>query len=480
MAQSFLTKIATAGAGAVKSFLGADVPSIDILSPMNYGNRTGSLPNSGWMFDSPSAGYDTYFSFTGLDDIVKAYETCPVVYSIINKQAYAITNGKTWLMDNKGKPGKGPYADKISSLLAAPNMFQNWKQFEAQMTIYIRLFGYCMVLPVIPVGYTIEDATALWIVPPYMCTIEYAEGTFFNMKNGFIKSITISYGREKTTITEMDKIIILKDITPGFSDGNIFLPSSPVKPLQQNINNLIGIANSKGTLINYRGALGILTPEIDPNGAIAQTPDEISQMQNDLMRYGVRSGQWKFIVANSAMKWQQMGMSYRELMLTEWGEDDTMVICDGLNYPYKLLSNTASGSMAGTEANEWKKLLYQDFAMPFGKMITEQLGEALGLKEQNLHLEKDFSHVSVLQEDDLKNATARKARNDALLIEFQNNMLTLNRWLELNNEDAMPGDLGKKYYYELVELGWTFGGGGMTLQLTDPKAATTPTTAPKP
>jgi hypothetical protein len=282
-----------------------------------------------------------------------------------------------------------------------------------------------------------------------MCEFEFSKQTFYNLKKGFISSVKVKYGNEETIFKNPEEdLIILRDITPGFD--NMFLPGSPIKTLQQNISNIIGIYNSKGMLINYRGALGILTPETDPNGAIAINDAEKEELQSGLMRYGLKSGQWKFIVASSAMKWQQMGIPYKDLMLTEWAEDDTMVICDGLNYPYKLLANSATSSMNGTEVDSFKKILYHDFVIPFAEMVFEQLNEAFHASENNCTISKDYAHIPVLQQDELKKSQSRKVRNEALLIEFQNDLITRNRWLELNGEDTIPD--GNIYYSQWIAL----------------------------
>lgn len=441
--KNFISKIIDASSNAVKSLFGG---SNESLNSGNYRSSGSSFGNNGWLFDQVG-GNDVHFSFGGLNDIQTAYEKCAPVYSIVNKQAYAFTNGKTWVTNSKGKEATSEYAKKIKKLLNKPNALQNGKQFEAQAAIYLRLFGYCVILPIKPVGFQNEDAETMWIIPPYMCEFTFAKQTFYNLKKGFISSVKVKYGNEETIFTNPEEdLIILRDITPGFD--NIFLPGSPIKTLQQNISNLIGIYNSKGMLINYRGALGILSPETDPNGAISLMDSEKEDIQNGLMRYGLKSNQWKFIISNSAMKWQQMGVPYRDLMLTEWAEDDTMVICDGLNYPFKLLANTMSSSMNGSEVEAFKKILYQDFVIPFAEMIFEQFNEAFHAYDNNCAISKDYSHISVLQADDVKKSHARKLRNEALLIEFQNDLITQNRWLELNGEDPIPD--GNIYYSKWI------------------------------
>lgn len=460
-----LNKVINQGGTVLKSFLGLGPNrSVTTISSNSYRNDVPFGP-SGWLFDRANGGMDVHFSYSGLEDVVRAYECCAPVYSIVNKQAYAFTNGTVEVVNRtgkgKGKEANSEWAKKVKNLLKRPNPMQNWKQFEAQAGVYLRLFGYCVIFPIKPAGFPNEDATALWIIPPYLCTVNLAKRAPFNLKRGWIENIIVKYGDEKTTLTP-DQVIVLRDITPGFA--NSMLPGSPIKPIQKNINNLIGIYDSKGVLINYRGALGILTPEVDPQGAITVDPEEKAEIETGLMMYGLRSNQSKFIVANSAMRWQQMGVPYRDLMLTEWAEDETMVICDALIYPYKLLANTRTSSLNGTEVEAFKKQLYQDFVIPFAAMIYEQIEEAFNAEANNCVIKKCYDHIQALQEDSLKAAQTRKQANEGLLIEFYNNKLTLNRWQELLGEEAIEVD-GDLYYKDLVAKGWVFGA---------PKAAPAP------
>lgn len=145
------------------------------------------------------------------------------------------------------------------------------------------------------------------------------------------------------------------------------------------------------------------------------------------------------------MKWQQMGYATKDLMLFEEVEGSTMAICDSYGFPYQLISSAKGTTYANV--NEGKKLLYQDSIIPESESIYEQWDQFFNTEKYNLHLNKDYSHVAVLQEDQLQAAQARKERNNALLIEYQNDLITMNRWLELNGEDPRPD--GDRYYSEI-------------------------------
>jgi hypothetical protein len=84
-------------------------------------------------------------------------------------------------------------------------------------------------------------------------------------------------------------------------------------------------------------------------------------------------------------------------MLFEGIENSMTAICNTYNFP-KLLLNYLQGSTF-SNLNELKKSLYQDNIIPEGRAFVQQLNSFLGLREQNLLLEADFSHVPILQDD---------------------------------------------------------------------------------
>ena len=426
----------------------------------DYSNTTG---NDFWMFNPTGNGADYKFSYSGHQSSLKAYQKCPPITAIINKKAQAYINGKTWILNTtgkaKGKEASGDIANKLRTLLSRPNPLQTWLQFEAQQYIYQQLFGFCLLLPMKPVGFGNIEATSLWNIPPFMLDIEETEKLFYQSDtNGIVKTIVLNYKNTKTTLQAQD-VYFFKDFTPSFN--SLIIPESRICSLEMPINNIIGAYESRNVLINYRGALGIISPDGQTSGTSLPLKEADKQdLQNQFLRYGLKNNQWKFILAAASVKWQQMGISTKELMLFEEIEDSIQRICDSYNYPYYLISSSKGSTFANLK--DAKELLYQDGIIPEATSMYEQWNTFFELDKYNLKLEKDFSHVPALQQDGQKLAAKRKTMNDALQIEFYNNLITLNRWLEINGEDPIIGEAGNMYYYQLVQAGWAFGkSGGM-------------------
>lgn len=417
----------------------------DVYSTNDYRGGNG---NGMWFFNPD--GSARYFSYSGHDSAVKAYERCAPVSAIINKQAQMFLNGRTWLMNTMGKQATSNDAKKVSKLLAKPNPLQTQRIFEAQLYIYHKLFGFAMILPIKPVGFPDNiDASALWNIPPFMLDIKETKKLFYQSdNNGIIEKIVLNYKGTKTILLAKD-IYFIKDFTPSFE--SLVVPESRLKALALPINNIIGAYESRNVMINYRGALGLLSSDAGGGqfGGLPLAPDDKDQLQDDFKRYGLKNNQWKVIITSAAMKWQQMGYPTKDLMLFEEIEDSTMAICDAFAFPYRLLSQNKTNSLGGSDAKEFNKMAYQDGVIPDAENIYEQFHQFFDLDRFNLRIEKDFSHIPVLQDDAAAKATARKTLNSALEQELRYDLITFNRWRELNGEDSVTD--GDVYFSEWVK-----------------------------
>lgn len=439
-----------------------------IAAPQLIGADYGTRGSEFWMFNGPD-GLDYKFSYTGHHSSLKAYTKCPPLNAIINKKAQAFVNGKTWILNKKGKgrdkEATGPIAMKVKALMAKPNPFQSQKEFEAQQYIYLQTFGFCFMIPVKPTGFPNIDATRLWNIPPSMVDVEETKKNWLLAESNkdVIKRLVIDWGNEKSEIP-MDMVWIVKDFTPSFNSP--VFPESRVCANEMPINNIIGAYESRNVLINYRGALGIISSDgKDPGGFIPIKEDEKEELQQDFRRYGLSRRQWQFIITSASVKWTQMGVATKDLMLFEEVEDDIMRLCDGWNFPYPLMASSKTNNLGGSNTDPNKALLYQDTIIPEAESICEQWASFFDLEKYGLVMEKDFSHVPALQGDEQKKAQARKSRNEAYQIEFLHNVCTLDEWRVANGDDPIGGEFGGKYYYELVAVGWRFGSTGASLSL---------------
>lgn len=429
---------------AIKSLFGSSLT-------INAGSYSGGVEMNGSDVFYPLNGNTVHFSGINCIDYAKAYFECPSLSAIINRKAQAYTNGKTWILNTSGK-GKGQEATgaiaiKLKNLMAQPNNLQTWKQFEAQKYIYTQLFGFCVALIQKPVGFPNVDATALWCIPSHIITINEKPGIFYKGNAAGIESIAITYGGETATLP-LDSIFIFRDIMPSFC--TVFFPDSRVKTLVAPINNIIGAYESRGMLINSRGALGMITNQTrDSFSAIPLKPGEKTDLLKEFQKlYGLREKQSHVIITSADLKWQSMVMPTKDLMLFEEIEDDNNRICDAYMFPPELLARMNKGTTFSNMQTATRNL-YQDAIIPEAGSDYEQWNKLFETEKYNLIIDRDYSHLAALQPDAKAEAEARLRRNQALQIEFRNDVITLNQWRIFNGDDPQQG--GDVYYSDIKD-----------------------------
>lgn len=435
-----------------------------VIDPSTYRGLNGG---GFWLFQQD--GHDIYFDYTSNSSSLKAYASCPPLTAIINKKAQALAKGKTWVLNKTGKE-EGKVATKLpnnlKALLEKPNALQSWKRFEAQNYIYQQIAGYCVVLPIKPVGFDATYATALWNIPPWM--LEVKEKQKINLASvkdakDFFESIELVWQGERTPLN-LDDVYIFMDFTPSLC--SLVMPESRTKALAQPISNIIGTLESRGVLIDKRGPSYVISSnQSDASGNVALTPGEKTAVEEDFKKYGLKRKQVQAIITSANINLQTVGFSTKDLMLFEEMEDDIMRICDGYGVPYRLVASNRGNNLGGSDAEYFNKQMYEDTTIPEADSYYEQWDQFFSLDKYNLKFNKDFSHIACLQADKVKEATARNIMNDAKKKEWDAGLITRDQWLVALGEDPLPDGKGNVRADDLknsnVPLAVTIGVGGV-------------------
>lgn len=433
-----------------KELITSDYQTVALIDPAQYTTPDGNF----WTFDNLGGSYN-YFRFDGLTSCVEAYNRCPIISSIIGQQAQAFVNGKVKYYDNDGKELKNTNATvkKMIDLLRKPNPLQSWKTFEAQLYTYVKLFEFAIILPVKPFGFKNKmDASSLWNIPPNWLDWSATEERFNQLGGTGLTEIVISYNGQRT-ILKLEDVIIVRGFNPQLLNQGTSLtfPASRVYQNEMFINNIIGALESRNMLINYRGALGILSQDTGAGQyvPVAMLPQDKEDLQKDFQRYGLRKNQFQVILTSAALKWQQMGYPTKELMLMEEVEQSSIGLCAAWNFPPFIL-----GFKDATfhNMNEAEKHLYTNCIWPDSDNIYEQITDGFGLSMIGVNMRKDYSHVAPLQEDKLEAAAAKLALNRALELQWKNGNITLNQWLQKLGDEPIQGADGRGdlYYPEYI------------------------------
>lgn len=241
-----------------------------VPAPIHIDPATHTTPDGddGWFYES-AGGNHTYFKYNDYSSCIEAYNRCPPVQAIINRKAQAMINGKTWVQNTKGKEATSADAVKIRRLLDQPNPIQSGKQFEAQLYIYYQMFGFAIVFPIRPFGFDPVDTKSMWNIPVNWVDWDQTMENFTRAGGVALKVIYVRFNGGQAIPINLDELLIVRDFTPSFK--TLTFPASKIHAMSLPINNIIGALESRGQLINFRGARGIISTN-SGRGSYVPTP----------------------------------------------------------------------------------------------------------------------------------------------------------------------------------------------------------------
>ena len=375
---------------------------------------------------------------------------CPPLAYILNRKAMAFINGNTEVLNlTTDNYARGKYKD-WEKLMMKPNPLQTDRQFRVELYTYIQAFGYCPVLIDQPAGFThFSRVQSIWVLPPNYCNIQVKQSkSIIGVKSwtDMIDYVDFNYGGT-TTRLDKSKLYFFTDISTNMD--NLMFPDSKLTPLKYPINNLIKSYEARGVIADRRGAVGILSNErADGISTLPMTEKEKEAVQNDYYKYGMRKEQWQLFITNIPMRYQQMAMPVKDMMLLEMEQADVRTICNALGYPFHLLSNEEGTTFSNMEKADAS--LYQNSIIPESLHFAEQLNEALHTYENNVKIRYDYDWLPVMQADDKLRAETRKRAGEGLIWEFNNNIITWNEVRIGLGIDTVQGM--DKYKYQLTEI----------------------------
>jgi phage portal protein BeeE len=352
------------------------------------------------------------FNWTG--NYRKIFEESAIISSVIGKRAQYFGNAVPYIKDKDGNEPEEPKAVAIRKLLNEPNKLMSFEQFYRAIEMFRMLYGYCIVFKF----YAIPGAapTHLYIIDPDQISIEVEKTSAYI---GTVSNVVVKIANERTNI-QLKDLIIFNDLKLGFG-SNPLLAQSRMTAIKHESKLLAVIADAEESIIRNRGALGILSKDINDQVAPAVFEEKVEDLQAAFKRYGITSEQYHIIVTNAALKWQSMSIPLRELMLIEFEEQNAKKICGVFDLPYELLPMSGQSTYANRSSAE--KEVYQNTVIPSSKSDAKILTKALCVGT-NLQIELDYSDMYIFQENMSEKATATNMMVQALNTALNSGMIT--------------------------------------------------------
>lgn len=388
-----------------------------------------------------------------------AYIYCAPLASVIDRLGEADSNGKLSIVkdDKFNQVSQSAYAKRMMKLLSRPNPMQTWKQFRAQQVVYKKINGWCPVWVMMPSGMSAKDdpsfAQSVWNLPPWLCTIQKGPKVIGGTSViDMWQTLHINIFGQDITLTP-DNFFTVDDGMVADEWNNYLTPISKIAGLDWAVSNVMAAMEADNVLLRKKGPLGFISHDAAATkdsvaGYIPMGTKEKQEIQENLNNYGMSWDQFQYVISRTAVKWNPISFSLKDLMTKETVKQGIETICDRFNYPFPLLANekgTTFSNQSGAERG-----LYQNNVILNNDGDMEEYNFFFKMRENGILFQTDFNHLPIMQEDANREGLALQGKTDAYITQYQNDVLTLNQLrMALGQEEMPDGNI----YYSQTEMG---------------------------
>jgi hypothetical protein len=330
-------------------------------------------------------------------DAYDVYSTTPHLKAVITRKGDLLASGQ-WKHYKLVRGGKIEVNNsEIVNVLENPNPLHKGNDYlrliNENMSVYGNVFKYVLR----PFKRSIPSS--LNILPSNDIEIQ-SLGKWY--KQSKLKDIVKEYRMLSTNdILQIDEV----DHTWIVNSKNPIQGETPLKSIYLPLSNLRVGMKTRNVLMAKRGANGILSNDTkDAAGNKGLQADEREKIENEYQKdYGLGDGQSQIIISNNNLKWQAMGFPTKDLMLFEEDENDFCQLCDCYGIARDLFASTKGATFENQK--QALKQTYQCTIIPEAEEIAMNHTAIFGLDGVNEWLELDYSHIPILQENELEKSS---------------------------------------------------------------------------
>jgi phage portal protein BeeE len=225
----------------------------------------------------------------------------------------------------------------------------------------------------------------------------------------FIKEFQIPISRIDTYTTFLPEEIIYITEVDGI---DMFNSRSKIDALKMPLSNLQKQYEKRNVLLRNMFSLGILSS--DNKDGISSLPledEDIKKIRKDMKA----RNEGEVIITDKPIKFEPMTFPVKDLMLFEEMTADKLAIIDayGLN---QHMFGQGEGGKGSTFSNVemGERQAYNSTIIPTTEILYDEFTKQMKLHEEGMYLVPDFSHISVLKEDQTRSAEAMFKRASAV------------------------------------------------------------------
>lgn len=241
-----------------------------------------------------------------------------------------------------------------------------------------------------------------------------------------------------------------KDDFLGYQSGDPLKAKSRLYAVLKAISNLIAVYEARNVIYVKRGGLGwLVSDQKDEMGSKALTSDEkkkILDQANEM--YGLERGKYPYGISDVKLDFIRTNLSITDLQPFDETLADAVIIAGIYGIPPVLIPRKDQSTYAN-QANA-EKAVYSSVIIPMVQRFCQEFTRFLGLDQDGLYLDADFSDVDCLQTGKKEEQEVLRSITDRCKIEFESGLITLNDWRAQQGYERVEDPLYDKLVSEMT------------------------------
>ena len=346
-----------------------------------------STPVNVYMVDNAAIGTKFGTSATGNHKPINDFETIPDLFIITNFLSKRVARVPIKVVKQSGK--LAPNSDLLR-LVKYPNYYQSWQELIRANYAYYNILGNSYLYGIEADGFG-GRITSLFNLPAEKTVIDLAFDKSLPNWINEVKGYVVSIGGTEYPL-KPESVLHNRNISLRYDSGAWVYGISKYIPGDKINNELRAIYDAKASIIEHRGALGIISND-------SEFPDlEQTQIVKDRLKqqFGLSGDQDKFIVTTQKLSWQQMSLNVQELQLIENAKYSFEKLCQLSEFDPVIF--TADGSTFANKTEAIKDL-YKNVIKTDVDDIYDTLNEWLSPLYGGDKIVPDWNKVQELEND---------------------------------------------------------------------------------
>lgn len=333
------------------------------------------------------------------------YYSIPELQSVVLRYADMVASANPIIVDKDGNK-MNINGDNIFRLIDRPNAMQSWGKMMKMIAINQCITNNILIYA--PNG----SFGKLQLMPLAFNNVKIVP-TGKNLVSVDLASFIEKFQIPTSRINEFkdfmpDEVIYISEV-----DGiNLFDSRSKLDALKMPLSNLKKQYEKRNVLLINMFSLGILSSNnTDGISSLPISEADVNKIRKDIkMR-----NEGEVIITDKPLKFDPMTFPVKDLMLFEEMTADKLAIIDAFGLNQHMFGQGEGGkgsTFSNVEMGE--RQAYNSTIIPATEILYDELTKQMKLDQQGMYLVPDFSHISVLKQDETRSADALLKRASAV------------------------------------------------------------------